>query len=105
MYNINPFLLLILPLIFQLVLGRMAIRKTIRFHFLTVSLISFILQLGFSYLAIEIVSQKLNEAANGRVHCGMPIVGVVFMDLLCIGALITIIIVQYFLKRRYEKAQ
>jgi heme/copper-type cytochrome/quinol oxidase subunit 2 len=102
MYSINPLLLLILPLIFQLIFGRKAIAESIKLSFFQTSLISFISQFVLSYLAIKILSHNLRNA-NGEIHCGMPLMALTFLELLVFIILLIIIMIQYFIKRRYQK--
>jgi hypothetical protein len=73
MDGIITLLLLILPLIFQIVFGRKSITGTIKLNFFRVSVISFVTQFIFSYLAFQIVSHSLRVNSNGQIHCGMPL--------------------------------
>lgn len=103
MYGIIPFLLLILPLIFQIIFGRKSIAKTIKLNFFRVSLISFITQFIFSYLAFQIVSHNLRVNSNGQIHCGMPLLGLLTVEFFFIILLLVTILVQFLIKRNYKR--
>lgn len=103
MYGINPLLLLVLPMIFQIIFGRNFQYETIKLSFFKVSVISFLLQILVSYLAFQIVSHNLGSNANGEIHCGMPLLGLIFLELIFIIILVVTIIIQYFMKRWYHR--
>ncbi|SHG23259.1 hypothetical protein [Flavobacterium defluvii] len=104
MYGISPFILIILPLLFQLVYGRKSIGESISLKFGTVSLISFILQVVLSIAACYIASYNFTESLEGRPYrCGMGILGIIVLVFLLTIILLIVIIVQYFIKRSYEK--
>ncbi|WP_343697649.1 hypothetical protein [Flavobacterium sp.] len=104
MYGISPFILIILPLLFQLVYGRKSIGESISLKFGTVSLISFILQVVLSITACCIASYNFTESLEGRPYrCGMGILGIIVLAFLLTIILLIVIIVQYFIKRSYEK--
>ncbi len=96
----NPLLLLILPSIFQLIFGRKDLAENIKLNFEKVSLINFLLQIIFSYSVFNIISNRLT--ANGPLRCGMPFVGLIFMELLLLAVLFIIILIQYLVKRSYK---
>lgn len=99
MYGINPLLLLVLPMIFQIIFGRNFQYETIKLSFFKVSLISFLLQILVSYLAFQIVSHNLRSNSNGEIHCGMPLLGLIFLEFIFIIILVVTIVIQYFMKR------
>lgn len=104
MYGISPLILIILPLFFQLIYGRKAIGETIPLKFGTVVLISILLQIILSIISFNIAAYNFTESLQGRLpSCGMWILGIYFFNLLSIIILLVIIIVQYFIKRSYEK--
>lgn len=103
MYEINPFLLLVLPLIFQIIFGRKAIAGTVRLRFFTVGLISFISQFVISYAAFSIVAHNMNVRSGGRAHCGMPLLGLISLEIIFFIIMLITIIIQYFIKRSYDR--
>lgn len=103
MYGINPFLLLVLPLIFQIIFGRNFKPETIKLSFFKVSIISFLSQTVFSYLAFQIVSHNLRINSNGQIRCGMPLLGLIFVEFIFIIILVITIFIQYFIKRNYNR--
>lgn len=103
MYGINPFLLLVLPLIFQIIFGRKFKPETIKLSFFEVSVISFLSQILLSYLAFQILSHNLRSNSNGQIHCGMPLMGLIFLEFIFIIILLLTIVIQYFIKRYYNR--
>ncbi|SFD84367.1 hypothetical protein [Flavobacterium phragmitis] len=105
MFDFNPFLLLFLPLILQLIFGIKDYVRSIKLNFAKISIINFLLQIAFSYWAYAFLEHKLNQESNGRIRCGMPFVGLVFTELLIIAILLVTILVQYLIKRSYNRKQ
>lgn len=104
MFGISPFILIILPLLFQIIFGRKAIGETIPLKFGTISFISLILQIVLSIIAYFIASYNFTESLEGRPYrCGIGILGIIAFSLLFTVMLIIVIIAQYFIKRSYEK--
>jgi len=104
MYGISPFILILLPLFFQLIFGRKAIAESISFKFETISLISLILQFVLTILSYSVASYNFTESLQGQPYrCGMGMIGIFFFSFLFTLILIIVIIVQYFIKRSYEK--
>lgn len=103
MYGINSFLLLVLPLIFQIIFGRNFKYETIKLSFFKVSVISFLSQILLSCLAFQIVSHNLRMNSNGQIRCGMPLLGLIFFELIFILILVITIGIQYFMKRYYNR--
>lgn len=104
MFGISPFILIFSPLLFQIIFGRKAIGETISLKFGTVSLISIIAQIVLSITASYIASLNLSESLEGRPYqCGMGILGIIALSLFISFILIIVIIIQYFIKRSYEK--
>lgn len=103
MYGINPFLLLVLPLIFQIIFGRNFKPETIKLSFFEVSIISFLSQILLSYLAFQILSHNLRSNSSGQIHCGMPLMGLIFLEFIFIIILVLTIVIQYFIKRYYNR--
>lgn len=103
MYGINPFLLLVLPLIFQIIFGRKFRYETIKLSFFKVSIISFLSQILLSCLAFQILSHNLRSNSNGQIHCGMPLLGLILVEFIFIIILIVTIVAQYFIRRHYNR--
>lgn len=104
MYGISPFILILLPLFFQLIFGRKAIAESIPFQFGTISIFSLILQFVLTILAYSVASYNFNESLKGDTfRCGMGVIGIFFFSFLFTLILVIVIIVQYFIKRSYEK--
>lgn len=104
MYGISPFILIILPLLFQLIFGRKAIAESISLKFGTISLISFFLQITLSIAACFIASYNFTESLEGRPYrCGMGILGIIAFVFSFTIILLIVIIAQYFIKRSYDK--
>jgi len=106
MYGTTPLILIILPLLFQIIVGRKAIGETISLKFRIVCLISIMSQIVLSILAFYVALYDLNKyfeqnASSNR--CGMGLLGIIMQSLLFTLILIVIIIIQYFIKRSYEK--
>jgi|GEM_PF-1772097 len=101
MFGINPFLLLFLPLIFQFIFGRKDNAESIKLNFAKVSIINFLLQIVFSCLVFNIIANRLT--ANGPLKCGMPFVGLIFLELLIGVFLLAVILIQYLIKRSYNR--
>ncbi len=98
-------LLLALPIIFQIIFGRKAIVKTIKLTFFKVCLITFLAQFIFFIIAFKVLSYRLREESNGQIHCGMPFVGLIGLEILISIIILLIILVQYLIKRSYNRNQ
>lgn len=106
MYGTTPLILIILPLLFQIIFGRKAIGETISLTFRTVCFISFISQIAFSIIAFSLEAYNFNkylEQNPDSVRCGMGFLGFITLSFLLTFILIIVIIIQYFIKRSYEK--
>ncbi len=106
MYGTSPLILIILPLIFQLIFGRKAIAESISLKFRTVCLISFISQIVLSIMAFYVASYNFNqylEQNPNSFRCGMGFLGLIVLSLLLTFILVVVVIIQYFIKRSYEK--
>lgn len=105
MFENSPLILIILPLFFQIIIGRKAIGETISLKFETVCFISLLLQIILSIISFFIASYNLNkyfEQNPNGFRCGMGIVGLIIMSLLLTFILIIVIIIQYYIKKSYE---
>jgi len=106
MYGTAPLILIILPLLFQIIAGRKAIGETISLKFGTVCLISFFSQIVLSVIAFYVSSYNFNkflEQNPNSFRCGMGFLGLVMLSLLLTFILVIVIIVQYKIKKSYEK--
>jgi hypothetical protein len=98
-------ILIIFPSIFQIIIGRKAIRKDIKLGLTTICLISYCLQMLFSFVAFTIANYNLEKSIEkSGFRCGMGIAGTVALSLLFTVILTIVIIIQYFVKRSYEKS-
>jgi heme/copper-type cytochrome/quinol oxidase subunit 2 len=102
MPQINPFLLLLLPLLFQIIFGMNCFADRIRLTFFKVSMISLFFQFVFSYLAFKIVSDSLRSHGNGEIRCGMPLVAVWTVAIFLIIILMIIILIQVLIKKYHK---
>lgn len=106
MYGTTPIILIILPLLFQIIVGRKAIGETISLTFRTVCFISFISQVALSLIAFSVATYNFNkflEQNPDSVRCGMGFLGLISLSFILTFILIIVMIIQYFIKRSYEK--
>ena len=104
MLGILPLIFIILPLIFQIIFGRKAIGEDIKIKFGTICIMSFILQIILSIASFTIISYNINKRIESHEFaCGMPIVGLFVLTLFFTLILIITMIIQYFIKKSYEK--
>lgn len=106
MLGTTPLILIILPLLFQIIIGRKAIGESISLKFGTVCFISFSAQLVLSIIAFYVASYNSNqyfEQHPDSFRCGMGTLGLVMLSLLLAIILIIVITIQYSIKRSYEK--
>ena len=105
MFEKIPLILIILPLLFQIIIGRKAIGETISLSFGTVCFISLILQIILSVISFFIASYNLNkyfEQNPNGFRCGMGVLGLIMTSLLLTLILIIVIVIQYYIKKYYE---
>jgi hypothetical protein len=95
-----PLILILIPLVFQIVFGRKAIGEDIKLGFGTICLLSFLGQILLSIVAFFIMTNSLQKNAN---FCGLPLVGLVVVSLFFTFILIVTILIQYSIKKSYEK--
>lgn len=105
MYGISPFILLVIPFLIQIIWGSKAIKKKIKLNFGYISLITIILQIPLSILSVYIASENINANINYQNRCGLVMLGIVAFNFLFAILLLVTIIVQFFIKRYYEKRQ
>ena len=106
MLGTTPLILIILPLLFQIIIGRKAIGESISLKFGTVCSISFSAQIVLSIIAFYVASYNSNlyfEQHPSSLKCGMGFLGLIMLSLLLTIILIVVITIQYFIKRSYEK--
>ena len=97
-------ILIAAPLIFQIVMGRKAIGEDIRMKFGQVCLLSFALQVVLSIAGFFIFySGFVQDVEDNEFRCGMPLVGLIFLILIFSFLLFLVMIIQFFIKRRYDK--
>ena len=98
-------ILIILPSLFQIVFGTKAMRKVVKSELTTICLISYCLQMLLSFVAFTIANYNLEKSIEkSGFRCGMGIAGTVALSLLFTLTLTIVIIVQYFVKRSYDKS-
>lgn len=104
MYGLSSLILIILPLLFQIIAGRKAIGETISLKFGMVCLISFILQIVLSIASFYVTSYPYTQnLADREYRCGMWMLGWIVSCMFFFLLLFITIIIQYFIKRSYEK--
>lgn len=104
MYGISPFILIVLPLIFQIIYGRKAIGETIKLSFREVCLISLLSQIICFFLANEIASYNFNIWLNGaQYRCGMGLLGIIALEFFFTIFLLIAILIQFFIWRSYNR--
>lgn len=97
-------ILITFPLLFQIIAGRKAIGETISLKFGTVSILSILFQIVLSIIAFYITLSNFSENTTRTPYrCGMVILGIVMLELFLTIILIITIVIQYFIKRSYEK--
>lgn len=108
MLNIAPLILIILPVLFQLIVGSKIIfdKKTTKLNFRKISSISFISQIIFSIAAVFIANYNLSKYFDqhpNTTRCGMPFLGVIFGVVLLFIVLCFIIFLQFLIKKWRER--
>ncbi|KFF05083.1 hypothetical protein B0A68_08285 [Flavobacterium reichenbachii] len=103
MYQIIFILLFTLPLIFQILFGWKSINDRIKLSFTTVCSISLFSQFIFSFTALKLLSYKMRSGANGEIHCGMPLLGLIFFEIFIAIIILLIILIQYLIRRHYNR--
>ena len=104
MYGITPFILIILPLFFQIIFGRKAIGEDIKLKFGTICIITFLSQILLSIASFLIASYNFQKSLGGKeYHCGMGLLGIIALSLIFTIFLLITMLIQYFIKRSYEK--
>lgn len=96
-------LLLALPIIFQITFGRKVIDESIKLTLFKVCLISFLSQFIIFFIAFKLISNNLRSESNGQIHCGMPFVGLIALEILIAIIIFVIILIQYSIKRNYDR--
>jgi hypothetical protein len=102
MFGIPSFILLALPLLFQIIFGRKAIRDDIKVKFGTICLVSFVLQILLFFISFSIASTNQEKRiAEEKFACGMEITGTIVFSLLFSFFLLIAIIIQNSIKKSY----
>ncbi|MDQ6529159.1 hypothetical protein [Flavobacterium sp. LHD-85] len=100
-----PFILILLPVLFQLTIGTKTIYKPISLTLSSVTWISIISYILFSIISCYIVNynfSKQYEQYPNPVRCGMPLLGIVMASFFLLLILILIIAIQFLIKRWRE---
>jgi hypothetical protein len=103
MYEFIFILLFTLPVMFQILFGWKSINNSIKLSFTKVCLISLFSQFTFSCIAFKLLSYKLRLRANGEIHCGMPLAGLIFFEIFIVIVILVIILIQYLIRRHYNR--
>jgi hypothetical protein len=108
MFGIACLILVILPILFQLIVGSKTIffKNSTKLKFGKISLISFISQIIFSIAAIYIANYNLSKYFDehpNSTRCGMPFFGVLMSIIFFIIVLCIIILLQFFIKILKER--
>jgi hypothetical protein len=104
MYGITPLILIVLPLLFQIIIGTKSIREDFKLKFGTVCLISLLLQILLSFVSIAIASYNFEQSLGGKEYrCGMGLLGIFGLIFIFSVLLLITMIVQYFVKKYYER--
>lgn len=108
MLNIAPLILIILPVLFQLIVGSKIIfdKKPTKLKFGKISLMSFISQIFFSITAIFIANYNISKYFDlhpNTTKCGMPFLGVIVSVIFFITVLCIIILLQFLIKKWKER--
>lgn len=90
-------LLILIPLLFQIIIGGCSIAKKISWHFGIITLISIASLLIVDYIAIKIVAEDMS--AQGA-KCGTPMVALFFAEGVLLIALLLVIVIQLVIKNR-----
>jgi len=99
MLLILVFILIILPLFFQIIYGRKAIGEDIKLKFGEVCLISLLGQILLSVIAFFLMGYILKKNGN---QCGTPLAGIIILSQFFTFILIVTMIIQYFIKKSYD---
>src|SRR3954465_8035561 len=106
MIGITPLILIILPLLFQLILGTISLFRPALFRFKTISVTNIILQILFVISAFTIASNNFSRYFDQHPdspRCGMPLLGLMIVSLLLTITVIVVILIQFLIKRWYHK--
>jgi hypothetical protein len=104
MYGITPLILIVLQLFFQIIFGRKAIGEDIKWNFGSIVTLSIISQIILSVISFYVASYNFEKSLDGREYrCGMGLLGIVAISLLFTVFLLITILIQYFIKKYYDK--
>lgn len=92
-------LLLFMPLLFQIIFGIKKVSERTKLGLAKVSIISFLLQAFFFYVSYKMLVDKLRAESNGQIHCGMPLVGLIGLEIIFIFLLIIVMIIQFLIRK------
>lgn len=100
MINFILITVLLLPVIFQLIVGTLAIKTSIPFKFWHISLISLLGQVASAVFNLLFINALLTR--NGSRN-GLPFVGMFILELIAGSLLVIIIFIQGYLQYRKNK--
>ena len=99
MVGIIILILMVLPLIFQIIYGRKAIGESITLNFWEICILSVIAQFIFPIISFYLTANQMEQ--NGT-KCGTPLAGIFSFFILFSFLLFVVIIMQYFIRKRYQ---
>lgn len=102
MLNFILFTVLLLPVIFQLIVGTMASKASIPFKFWHISLISLLGQVASAVFNLLFINELLTR--NGS-RDGLPFVGMFILELIAGSILLIIIFIQGYVQFRKNKSR
>ncbi|MBL0737371.1 hypothetical protein JI750_10765 [Flavobacterium sp. GN10] len=110
MLEILPLILILLPVLFQLIMGTKTVYKPISLTLSSVSwisIVSYILVSIISFYIVDYNFSKQYEQYPNPIRCGMPLLGIVMACFFLLFILVLVISIQFWIKRckenRYKK--
>lgn len=97
MYFIFSFLVLFVPLIFQIIFGNKSLKKIIKIKFIFICLISFLLQIVMTIVSVVLSIYAITE---GGMKCATGAVGMIGISFFVSIIMLLIMIIQFV--RRYN---
>lgn len=99
-------ILILLPLLFQLIMGTRSLYRIDSLKFRQVCLVSIISHIVFSIVSFKIAdynfAQQYEQSAN-PVRCGMPLLGAAMACFFLFCILLIIILIQFLIKKFRDK--
>lgn len=107
MLEITPFILILVPLVLQLIVGTKSIQHKNSLKFGRISIITIISHIILSYIAFKISDYnftKQYEQYPNPARCGMPLLGITMACFFLLCVLLMVILIQFLIKKwRKEK--